>query len=82
MNERIKNIAVQCGAWNQVYNNKEFMVDRTFNVEKFAQLLLKDVLETCNLVGDWSNQLNLPIRGEAAKEIAGRIKHNYGIIDV
>jgi hypothetical protein len=82
MNERIRELAVKCGAWNQVYNNKEFMVDRTFNVEKFAQLLLKDVLETCNLVEDWSNQLNLPIRGEAAKEIAGRIKHNYGIEDV
>jgi hypothetical protein len=82
MNERIKNIATQCGAWNQVYEQQRFMVDGNFNVEKFAQLLLQDVLGTCNLVEDWSNKLNLPIRGEAAKEIAGRIKHNYGIEDV
>lgn len=42
MNERIKELAVQCGAWNQVYNNKEFMVDRTFKVEKFAELIIQE----------------------------------------
>ena len=82
MNKQIENIALKCGAWHQLYDQKRFMVDRTFDVEKFAQLLLQDVLGTCNLVEDWSNKLNLPIRGEAAKEIAGRIKHNYGIEDV
>ena len=42
MNERIRELAVMCGAWNQVYNNKEFMVDRTFNVEKFAEMIVKE----------------------------------------
>jgi len=47
MNERIRELAVICGAWNQVYNNKEFMVDRTFNVEKFANLILQDCIQIC-----------------------------------
>jgi hypothetical protein len=47
MNERIRELAVMCGAWNQVYNNKEFMVDRTFNVGKFANLILQDCIQIC-----------------------------------
>jgi len=47
MNERIRELAVMCGAWNQVYNNKEFMVDRTFNVGKFANLLLQECIQMC-----------------------------------
>jgi hypothetical protein len=42
MNKHIKELAVRCGAWNQVYNNKEFMVDRTFDVEKFANLIIEE----------------------------------------
>jgi hypothetical protein len=42
MNEKIRELAVQCGAWNQVYNNKEFMIDRTFKVEQFAELIIKE----------------------------------------
>ena len=52
MNEHIKELAVKCGAWNQVYPNKfgtyQFMVDRTFDVEKFAQLLLNECIDICN----------------------------------
>jgi hypothetical protein len=47
MNERIRELAVKCGAWNQIYSNKEFMVDRTFNVEKFANLLLQECIQIC-----------------------------------
>jgi hypothetical protein len=47
MNEHIRELAVRCGAWNQVYNNKEFMVDRTFNVEQFANLLLQECIQIC-----------------------------------
>ena len=44
MNNRIRELAVECGAWNQVYNNKEFMVDRTFKVEKFAELIVRECI--------------------------------------
>ena len=52
MNERIKELAVMCGAWNQVYNNKEFMVDRTFNVEKFAELIVFECVKIAVFKGD------------------------------
>ena len=42
MNERIKELAVQCGAWNQPYNPHRFMVDRTFDVGKFAELIVRE----------------------------------------
>ena len=51
MNERIKELAMECGAWTQVYenikgnNDRHFMVNGTFNVEKFANLIIKDCAE-------------------------------------
>ena len=51
MNERIKELAVQCGAWNQVYNPKEFMVDRTFNIEKFAELIVRECINEIAYIG-------------------------------
>ena len=45
MKEKVKELALQCGAWNQVYNNKEFMVDRTFNIEKFAELIVRECID-------------------------------------
>lgn len=44
MNERIRELAVQSGAWNQIYNHKDFMVDRTFKVEKFAELIIQECI--------------------------------------
>lgn len=44
MTERIKELALQCGAWHQVYNNKRFMVDSNFNIEKFAKLIVRECL--------------------------------------
>ena len=40
MNQRIKELALQCGAWHQVYDNKRFMLDSNFDVEKFAELIV------------------------------------------
>lgn len=36
MNERIKELALQCGAWHQVYDQKKFMIDSNFDVGKFS----------------------------------------------
>lgn len=48
MNERIKNIALRCNAWNQVYDNKKFMVDKHFDIELFAELLINECVDTVN----------------------------------
>ena len=48
MNEHIKRLALLCGAWTQVYPNqfgqKLTMVDRTFDYEKFAELIVNECI--------------------------------------
>jgi hypothetical protein len=41
MKERVKELALKCGAWNQVYGNT-FMVDKNFDIAKFYELVVKD----------------------------------------
>jgi hypothetical protein len=41
VNKRIKELALQCNAWHQVYDQKRFMVDSNFDVEKFALLIVR-----------------------------------------
>jgi len=45
MNERIKDLALECGAFHQVYDNKRFMVNENFDVEKFARLIIDDCID-------------------------------------
>ena len=47
MNEKLKQLAMECNAWEQVYDNKRFMVDRNFNVEKFATLIIDECIAIC-----------------------------------
>ena len=42
MNERIEKFARECGAWNQVYGNRNFMIDEHFDIEKFAELIVRE----------------------------------------
>ena len=48
MNERIKELALKCGAWHQVYGHRYFMHDHNFDIEKFARLIATD----CSSVAD------------------------------
>ena len=45
MNKQIEEIALQCGAWNQVYGNRTFMIDEHFDIAKFTQLIVKECLD-------------------------------------
>ena len=47
MNKRIEELALQCGAWHQVYDQKRFMVDRKFDVEQFAELIVLECMHEC-----------------------------------
>jgi hypothetical protein len=40
MNDRIEKFARECGAWNQVYGNRTFMIDEHFDIEQFARLIV------------------------------------------
>ena len=42
MNQRIQQLALECGAWHQVYDEKRFMVDSNFDVAKFAELIVQE----------------------------------------
>jgi hypothetical protein len=44
MNKRIEELAIESGAWHQVYDQKRFMVDGNFDVAKFAELIVKECL--------------------------------------
>ena len=58
MNERIKKLAMECGAWTQVYenikgnNDRLFLVNNTFNVEKFAELIVRECVNICKQGND------------------------------
>jgi hypothetical protein len=45
MNERIEKFARECGAWNQVYGNRTFMIDDHFDIEKFAELIVRECVD-------------------------------------
>lgn len=42
MNERIKQLALECGAWHQVYEPQLFIHDKNFDVTKFAELIVQE----------------------------------------
>jgi hypothetical protein len=49
MNERLKQLAMECNAWEQVYDQHKFMVDRTFDVEKFTELIIKECADVATI---------------------------------
>jgi hypothetical protein len=67
MNEKLKQLAIECNAWEQVYDNKRFMVDRNFDVEKFAELIIKECADVATI-----NQYQHGVVGLYVK------KHFYG----
>lgn len=40
MNKQIEKLALECGAWHQVYGNRNFMLDEHFDIAKFARLIV------------------------------------------
>ena len=60
MNEHIEKFARECGAWNQVYGNRSFMIDEHFDIEKFSRLIVQECTE---VTADWyknHNQYHMP----------------------
>ena len=74
MNERIEKFARECGAWNQVYGNRTFMIDEHFDIEKFARLIVKD----CALIAD-TERSNSVGCGYITKTNGMRIKEHFGV---
>jgi hypothetical protein len=54
MNKRIQELAEQC---NTIYNSTTFPVDKDFDYEKFAELLIRECAEICLEANDYKNIL-------------------------
>ncbi len=74
MNEKLKQLAMECNAWEQVYDNKRFMQDRNFDVEKFAEL----IVEECAVIAD-TERSNSVGCGYITKTNGMRIKEHFGV---
>ena len=72
MNERVEKFARECGAWNQVYGNRSFMIDEHFDIEKFARLIVRE----CALIAD-TERSNSVGCGYITKTNGMRIKEHF-----
>ena len=52
MNKRLEELAIKCNAWNQVYDQKRFMVDGNFDVERFAELIVQECADHIMMTSD------------------------------
>jgi hypothetical protein len=74
MNQRVEKFARECGAWNQVYGNRMFMIDEHFDIEKFAQLIVGECAEIADT--ERSNSVGC---GYITKTNGMRIKEHFGV---
>ena len=74
MNQRIEKFARECGAWNQVYGNRTFMIDEHFDIEQFARLIVRE----CALVADTERSNSIGC-GYITKTNGMRIKEHFGL---
>ena len=74
MNQRIEKFARECGAWNQVYGNRTFMIDEHFDIEKFARLMVQE----CALIADTERSNSIGC-GYITKTNGMRIKEHFGL---
>jgi len=79
MNERIKELILQCGAWNQVYGDKLLLIDEHFEYEKLAKLVAQECIGIVENLSpgykDYRDQIEDAFRRDAVLEI----KHRFGI---
>jgi hypothetical protein len=67
MNEHVEKFARECGAWNQVYGNRTFMIDEHFDLKKFAQLIVRE----CVSIADEYDGVG--------STIVSRIREHFGV---
>jgi len=74
MNERVEKFARECGAWNQVYGNRTFMIDEHFDIARFSRLIVQE----CALVADTERSNSIGC-GYITKTNGMRIKEHFGV---
>ena len=76
MQQRIEELALKCGAWHQVYGNRNFMIDEHFDIEKFTELI---VLECLGIVDDAERGGSNDIWDNAVKFIKRDLQEHFGV---
>jgi hypothetical protein len=77
MDPLIEKFARECGAWNQVYGNRTFMIDEHFDIEKFAELIVRECADICMEMA--TKCAGLEGDGALAKDCAYWIKKDFGV---
>jgi hypothetical protein len=67
MNKQIEKLALECGAWNQVYEPNRFLHDHNFDIKKFAELIVR---ECVGIADEYDG---------AGSTIVSRIKQHFGV---
>ena len=74
MNERIQTLALQCGAWQQVYDQQRFMHNHNFDIKKFAELIVQECIQVGgpedSYTDDWF---------KAKADSINKIKQHFGV---
>jgi len=76
MTEQISKLALQCGAWHQVYGNRNFMIDEHFDIAKFAELIVRECL---GIVDDAERGGSNDIWDNAVKFIRRDLQEHFGV---
>jgi hypothetical protein len=74
MNNQIREFALECGAWHQVYGQRNFMIDEHFDIEKFAELIVKQCAEIADV--ERPNSIGC---GYITKTKGMLIRENFGV---
>ena len=74
MNQHIEQLALTCGAWNQVYGNRTFMINEHFDIEQFARLIVKECAEIAD-----TKRSNSVDCGYITRTNGMRIKEHFGV---
>ena len=77
MDQHIEELALKCGAWNQVYGNRMFMIDEHFDIEKFARLIVRECIDICMEMS--AKCAGLEGDGALAKDCAYWIQKDFGV---
>ena len=80
MNERVEKFARECGAWNQVYGNRTFMIDEHFDIEQFSRLIVRECVRLCEHESndDEYDQYDMG-QSVKAESIKTAIKEHFGV---
>ena len=81
MNERIEKFARECGAWNQVYGNRTFMIDEHFDIEKFAQLIVRECISMADKESERYSNLDQEYCSMAMDNYRELVRKHFGVED-